>query len=323
MNTIAITGASGYIGRHLVAKLVRMGDRRIKVLSRSSRQEWHVGLGESVVEIVKGDVRDPKSLRGLIDPGCTVINLVYLQDAGEAENLVACAELLAACKAAKVRRLIHCSTASVVGRTPDNLVTEDTPCRPATGYGVAKLKVERAIIEAARGCFEATILRPTAVFGPEGENLRKLAGDLMAGARLRNYLRSCLFGSRRMNLVYVANVVAAILFLANYDGNLGEEVFNISDSDSPLNNFSDVERILMREMNIPDYSFARIAAPLGLLRLLLEFRGRDNINPRCNYSSEKLIGFGFLKPTNFERGLAEYATWYRSSHPDGITSSSV
>ena len=261
-------------------------------------------------------MRDRDSLRELIEPGCTVVNLAYLQGAGEAENLDACASLLAACRAANVRRLIHCSTASVVGRTPDSAITEDTPCRPVTEYGITKLEVERAILEGAYGHFEAAILRPTAVFGAGGENLKKLVRDLTIGNRLRNYLKSCLFGNRRMNLVYVANVVAAILFLVNYKGELVGEVFNISDADSPLNNFADVEHILMRELNIPAYRCARIPVPQGVLAFLLGLLGRDNINPRCDYSQEKLFGLGFVRPVSFEAGLAEYASWYRSSQTD-------
>jgi len=267
------------------------------------------------VEVVYGDMRDSKSLRELIEPDCTVVNLVYLWNAGEAENLSACGGLLEACKAANIRRLIHCSTASVVGRTADDLVTENTPCRPITEYGITKLAVERAILEAARGCFEATILRPAAVFGSDGENLKKIADDLTNGKRIRNYLRSCLFGTRRMNLVCVENVVHSILFLAGYGSRLGGEVFNISDDDSPLNNFAHIERALMRALGIPDYSLPRIAVPPSMLSLLLELRRRDNVNPYCNYSSEKLIGYGFSRPVSFETGLAEYAAWYRSAHP--------
>ena len=48
--------------------------------------------------------------------------------------------LLEACKAADARQLIHCSTAAVVGRTPDSVVNENSPCCPVTNYGITKLK---------------------------------------------------------------------------------------------------------------------------------------------------------------------------------------
>lgn len=316
MNTVVIIGASGFIGRHLVARLIRSGDKRIRVLSRSGQQNWPVGECGSVVEVVRGDLSDQASLQKLLEPDCTVVSLAYLQGEGEEKNLAVCANLLMASETAKILRLIHCSTGSVVGNSTDTPITENSSCQPMSEYGVTKLKIERAILEAAQGCFEATILRPTAVFGSGGENLKKLVKDLLTGSCWQNYLRSCVFGMRRMNLVYIANVVDAILFLMNYKGNLSGEVFNISDADSPLNNFVDVEHILMRELNIPAYRVPRIPVPLGLLRMLLNFWGRDSTNPRCDYSSDKLFALGFKRPVRFRSGLVEYATWCRSQYPD-------
>jgi nucleoside-diphosphate-sugar epimerase len=304
---MAITGASGYIGKHLLAELAHRKDRRIKILSRSENRNRLDGALEARAEVVTGDVLQRESFLKLIEPGCTVINLVYLPEAGESGNLAACENLLAACRTRRVRRLIHCSTASVVGRTSERVATETTPCEPISEYGVIKLKVERSILNAAENHVEATILRPTAVFGGGGENLRKLFGDLSGGGRWKNYLKSCLFGKRRMNLVCVENVVAALLFLADYEGDLGGQIFNVSDADSPLNNFADVERMFMREIFVPDYPLPRIPLPLSLLALLLNGLGKDIANPLCDFSSEKLTGLGFEKPVDFETALIAYA----------------
>lgn len=315
MITIAITGASGYIGKHLVAELARQGGCRIKVLSRSRRREIDAGESGCNIEVIEGDLRAPETLRGFFEPGCTVVNLVYLRNAGQAENIAVIDNLLAACRSAKIGRLIHCSTADVAGRTRDNPVTESTPCHPVTEYGITKLKVEKVVLDAA-GSLEAAILRPTAVFGRGGENLNKLAGNLVAGRRVRNYLKSCLFGKRRMNLVHIANVVAAILFLIHHAADIGGEVFIASDDDNPTNNYADVERFLMREFNIPYYSMPRFLVPPGVLSFLLRLLGRNNINPRSVYAPGKLIGYGYTRPVSFENGLAEYTAWYRSSFID-------
>lgn len=311
MKTIAITGASGYIGRHLVAELMRAGGWRIKVLSRTGQLDFDVANSASKLEVVKGDLQDKASLQGFFEAGCTVVNLVYLWKAGEAGNLAVTHNLLEACKAARIGRLIHCSTAAVVGRVPDNLITERTVCNPVTEYGITKLKIEEAVVSAARGHFDAAILRPTSVFGPEGDPLKKLAADLVSGSRFKNYLKSCLFDKRRMNLVHVSNVVAAISFLINRAENLQGEVFIVSDDDSPINNFSDVEIRLMQQFDIPSYRF-RLPMPLGLLGFLLARLGRNNVNPRCDYAPDKLLGLGFKRPVSFEAGLAEYATWYHT-----------
>ncbi|MBA4057585.1 MAG: hypothetical protein C0490_22920, partial [Marivirga sp.] len=64
----------------------------------------------------------------------------------------------------------------------------------------------------------------------------------------------------------------------------------------------------------PDYIFPRLLIPLRFLTFLLACLGRNNVNPLCNYSSNKLLGIGFNKATSFEAGLTEYANWYRSIH---------
>lgn len=311
LHTVAIVGASGYIGRHLVEALRWRGDCRIKLLSRLPEQE---GGQDSSVEVCKGDLRDPESLQNFLEPGCTVINLVYLWNAGEAVNLEVTTNLLAACKNAGIGRLIHCSTAAVVGRVKDDSITEETPCHPVTEYGVTKLKVEHAIVREARGNFDAVILRPTSVFGPEGNPLKKLAGDIVAGSRFKNYLKACLFGKRRMNLVPVANVVGAIIFLMRSRGNFSGDVFIVSDDDSPGNNFADVERFLMGKFKTGRFFMPRIPLPLGVLVFLLAAMARNNVNPRCNFASDKLDKLGFDRAVTFEAALAEYAAWYYSSH---------
>lgn len=316
MRSIAITGASGFIGKHLVAELLRLGGFRIKLLTRNQHKA-SIDLAGSGVEMVEGDLREPKSLRNFLEQGCTVVNLAYIQGSDEAENIVAINNLLAACKSANVRRLIHMSTADVAGRVRVNPVTENTQCRPVTEYAITKLKIENAVLAFAKNNFDIVILRPTAVFGSGGANLRSLAENLTTKNWLESYLRSCLFGSRHMNLVSVANVVAAIIFFINRSEKLDGETFMVSDDDSPSNNFADVERYLMREFGITDYSLPRLPVLPGLMKLLLACLGRNNINPHCNYSPDKLLSLGFERPVSFETGLAEYAAWYSSSHLDG------
>jgi len=310
LRTIAITGASGFIGRNLVAGLQGRGGDRIKLLARTQTSN---GQHSGQVEIVKGDLLSPASLAGFLEPGCIVINLVYFWDADEAANLTAISNLVGACKAVGVKRLVHVSTAAVVGRENECLITESTPCSPVSEYGVTKLSIENLIRRERSGSIDVAILRPTSVFGPGGEPLGKLADSVARGLRLLNYLKSSLFNRRRMNLVHVSNVVAAIIFLANRPENLAGEVFIVSDDDSAANNFSDVESALMRGLGVSDYCLPRVPVPLGVLKLLLSILGRNNVNPRCNYSSEKLLRLGFRRQVSFEAGLSDYISAYQSA----------
>jgi nucleoside-diphosphate-sugar epimerase len=313
LETISIIGASGFIGRHLVDRLARVSMFRVKVLLRAglNKQDRVFGAG---IEVIFGDLERPESLLGFLEPGCTVVNLVYLWGAGEAANLTLTRQLIDACDAARVGRLIHCSTAAVVGRVPDMWVNENVRCQPVTEYGITKLKIEQAFQEAAKGRFDLAILRPTSVFGPEGDPLKKLARDLVGGKRVFNYLKSCLFGKRRMNLIHVENVVAAIEFLVRHDENCCGQIFNVSDDDDEANNFSDVEAVLMDVFDLRDYRNSNLNLPLEFLTLLLWLMGRNNVNPKCNYDVDKLLKLGFVRPVTLMEGLKNYGRWYRSAH---------
>lgn len=313
MHMIAITGASGFIGKRLVMELARTGDYEVRVLSRNRQRDLMEKNFPSTVDIIEGDLHDSASIEKLVKPGCTVINLAYLRNGGKSENLAVTDNLLAVCRDAAIGRLIHCSTAEVAGRVRENRITEETPCNPVTEYGITKLKIEQAVAKAAAQIyFDAAIVRPTAVFGVEGEQLQKLTSDLRTRNPWLNYAKSCLFGKRRMNLVNIANVIAAIIFLIRYPNPIGGEVFIVSDDDDPKNNFAYVERFLMEALGIDDYTLPRLALPLWMLSALLAVRGRNNTNPLRNYDPGKLLRLGYERPISLEDGLAEYAVWYRS-----------
>lgn len=311
--TIIIIGASGYIGRHLVNSLKHLKEVKVKILSRTGTLGFDVTDIVCSLEVVKGSLQEAKTLHGFFEKDSIVVNLVYLWGMGEALNLSVTDNLLEACKFASVKRLIHCSTAAVVGRVPDDIITEKTICKPVTEYGITKLKIEKAIIRESKDHFDSVILRPTSVFGPAGDPIKKLANDLIVGNRFKNYLKSCLFGQRRMNLVHILNVVAAINFFIYRTESSNGEIFIVSDDESLDNNFSDVESLLMKRFDIQRYRF-HFSIPTKVLSFLLACLGRNNINTHCNYSTKKLLSFGFKRPVKFESGLKDYVYWYDNTH---------
>ena len=87
-HSVVIIGASGYIGRHLVARLKCLPGFQVRALCRSRQQGLDI-LGSGInVEIIEGSLDYLESLRDLIEPGCTVINLAYLWDAEEDGNII-------------------------------------------------------------------------------------------------------------------------------------------------------------------------------------------------------------------------------------------
>ena len=303
VTTVVIIGATGFIGEHLLSVLVERKDIELRVLVHRKKAKIHPGIN-----FIEGDLLKPDSLNVLIRKNCTVINLAYLAQ----NNLDAMANLAGACAKNQVRRLIHCSTAVVDGGARSDFVTEEIPCAPITEYEKNKLQIEAILLEAAIENFEVSILRPTAVFGPGGKNLLKLASELATKNQWINYIRSCLFNRRSMNLVCVENVVAALVFLLDA-AKVDREVFIISDDDSPINNYRDVEDQLLANFG-KSYPVPRIFVPEFILSLLLLLARKSNTNPSKKYSDQKLAKNGFKKPQNLEAGIDAFAKWYKKSY---------
>lgn len=309
---LAVCGGSGFIGRHLLQALENDRTGQVRVLVH--QHDPGKSLTAPNIITASGDLMKPGSLGALITAGCTVVNLAYMSARSRDDNLAAVANLAKACRIGKARRLVHVSTATVVGAAADDVITEATPPDPRIDYESTKLHIERRLTEEARNAFELVILRPTAVFGSGGKNLITLAAALLSGVALMNYARSCLHGRRKMNLVYVDNVVAAIRFATNVHLTSPAEIFIVSDDDDALNNYRDVESILRRSLGCDDYVVPPLPLRRALLGTVLKLRGRSNANPSRVYSSARLTSAGFKKPTSLAAGLALFADWYRRAH---------
>jgi nucleoside-diphosphate-sugar epimerase len=306
--TIVLIGG-GFIAQHLLPALAKTEQYTLRVVTRSGRLNASNGCIIGDIKAFKADVREPESLLPALSEGCVVINLVYLREATESDNLTAVAALLSACKAAKVGRLVHLSTADVAGRVSTNNVTEATPCRPNNAYARCKLKVEE-LVHAARE-FDTVILRPTAVFGADGKNLLKLSHDLIHASNWRCRAKAWLYGGRRMNLIHVDNVVAAIIFSATYPASFEGSVFIVSDDDNPENNYADVQAALAKGLGLGGKGHCARQAPPCLLSLLLRMTGKNNVRPMTTYDASKLKSLGFKRPQSLQAGLKDYLAWYR------------
>lgn len=245
------------------------------------------------------------------------MHLAYLATGRALEdNLAALDNLLAACRQSRVRRLVHCSTAVVAGSAADDVITEETPCSPATDYERTKYRLEQALLEAAAGHFACAILRPTVVFGPGGRNLQSQARRILCGSRIANFLYSSLQGDRRMNLVSVHNVAAALAFLAGAGRAVDGQAYIVSDDADPANNYRDVAQILARELG-RGHVAGGFELPPAFLAASLKARGRSNLNPRRVYADDKLRAAGYVKPWTFERALVEFARSARAEYATG------
>lgn len=308
---IVVVGGAGFIGRRLLTALASRPGERLRALVHRQGMASIPGVQ---LEAVAGDLLRPATLEGLVEPGSLVINLAFLAAHSRGENLEAMENLVAACIRGGAHRLIHCSTAVVAGKTGPGVVDEQTPCRPVSDYERTKLEVEKLLLARAAGNFPVTILRPTAVFGPGGRNLLKLAEGLRQGNTPGNYLKSCLFNRRSMNLVCLDNVVAALIFLADSGPETAGQTFIIADDDSPLNNYRSLEAILREKLAVAPCRLPIIPVPAAILGIMLKLVGRPTADPGVSYSSAKISALGFKKACALEEEIEEFVGWYRQEY---------
>ncbi len=172
MTRVALTGATGFVGSHV---LDRLGDREVALLVRGAKSAD--ALAGPRRTIVRGGVDDERAL-GALAAGADVVfhvaGLVAARSEGEflAVNRDGTAAVARACLRAGVRRLVHVSSIAATGPAEAGHPVHDaTWPRPVTPYGRSKLAGEEAI--RATGV-EHVIVRPPVVYGPRDRQILRL-----------------------------------------------------------------------------------------------------------------------------------------------------
>lgn len=258
MTTALVTGASGFLGARIVARLQADGVR-VRALVRPGRPS-------GAEERIEGDLRDAdvlaRAVAGcdwVIHAGARVATTGEWEEF-EATNVAATEALIAAATAAGVTRVVHVSSLSVYAVPTDGaLITEESAYDDGGGergfYARSKLaadKVARAAIE--RGA-PVTIIRPGLLYGPGHKPplaRRAVAvGPLRVLLARRDYL---------LPLAYVDNVADAIVLAAQQDVARGR-AYTIVDLHARQADYARTYREVGRQRWYPFY------APVGLLTL--------------------------------------------------------
>jgi nucleoside-diphosphate-sugar epimerase len=184
MTTVAVTGVGGLLGRALVARLREDPRAVTRVLGLDLRVPGDLALAPSdalALELHAVDVRDA-ALVGLLEGVDVVVHLAFQMDPirdlelMRSINVDGTMNVLAAARAAGVRRVVYLSSVVAYGAHPDNdlPLTETSPLRGTPGFTYAehKREVEELLWlwHAAGDTPAVTVLRSAAVFGPGVQN---------------------------------------------------------------------------------------------------------------------------------------------------------
>jgi len=159
---VVVLGGSGFVGRHVVAKLVNRG-HRVRVPTRRREEAKHLILLPTV-RVVDADVHDPAVLVPLLRGAAAVVNLIgILNEAGretfERAHVELARTVITSCKSAGVSRLLHMSALNASGQGPSQYL---------------RSKGEAEVMVAASG-LDWTIFRPSVIFGREDAFLNLFA----------------------------------------------------------------------------------------------------------------------------------------------------
>ncbi len=274
MRASLVTGASGFLGRHLVAQLVRAG---VRVRAGVMPGENAGALARLGAEVVRADLTEPATLPPLFAGGiervfhlAAICNLSTRYAVLRRVNVEGVERITTLALEAGVRCFVHVSSTSVYGAFRGRPFVEDAPRVPQDDYGRSKRDGEDIVWERMRAGLRAIVLRPCTVYGP---GCTDGAGKVFSRRTSLTAIPG--HGRSRLSNVRVEDVADAAQFLSSRDDAIGQ-AFNIADDSHP--SVEEALRLAAATFGVPA---PRLHLPLPVVRaaasvqgLLARLRGR-------------------------------------------------
>lgn len=321
-----ITGATGFIGPHLIRKLISQG-HFCRCLVRDPKKLEIANSGD--IEVVRGDITRAETLKGVAEQIDCLLHLATLGHMNnftvppgmfESVNVNGTRNIMHEALSAGVKRIVHCSSVAAMGICSDRPSTEDSQCFPHHPYGKSKLRAEevvRTLVKAHH--LQACIIRFSMVYGP---------GDWRDMLKLTRLAKKGLFpkiGNRPKltPLVHVDDAVQGILHAAK-KGQPGEIYLITNDRSEP---FDQIRKILQEALGVkrvplyvPEWVALSMASAIEKTFSMLGKTppvARKNIESTIadrEFSIEKAKKeLGFMPLVDPEIGLKETVRWYQEN----------
>jgi nucleoside-diphosphate-sugar epimerase len=327
MTKALVTGATGFLGRHTVRRLVKLG---WEVYGQGRNSETGRQLEQEGAVFLSGDLRDAETA----DRACRGMDVVFHCAALSSPwgkyrdfytcNVEATSRIVEGCIRHGVVRLVHISTPSLYSSQRHRFGIRESdplPVKPANAYAATKLIAERVVEQAAADGLTAFMLRPRAIFGPMDNALfpRLLAANRTKGVPLMND------GTARIDLTCVENVIDAMLLCCEAPLAASGRAYNITNGEPVM--FKELVVRLFALLDIPLHTrrlpYAAAYGAAGMMEgvhRLLPFLGE----PLLTRYSAAALGIsqtldisaareqlGYNPRVTLDEGLHDFAEWWR------------
>jgi nucleoside-diphosphate-sugar epimerase len=319
---LLITGATGFVGSHVLEALLAAGQpTRVLVRSTSRRERLReLGVPTYVASLVPG-----ADLAAAVDGADIVLHLAAATRARsaaayDAANVAGTRALVEALLKASSRpkRLVYLSSLAALGPSADRPLGCDDLPHPLTAYGRSKLAGEKICLEAA-GELEVVVIRAPAVYGPRDR-------DLLAFFRLARLglVPVPAGGERPLQLIHVADLTAALQLATTSPGARG--IYHVAERRSYT--WREVIQLMgravdrdVRTFTVPEWS-VRLAATAsewanglgGRSVIFNRDKARELLAPGWLCETERATqDLGFEARIPLAEGLATTAAWYRAN----------
>lgn len=322
---VLVTGASGFLGSHVVEQLAQRGDD-VRVLLRKTSSRKHL---EDVprLDFAEGGVEDAASVERAaqgMDAVVHIAGIVKARNADEffATNVGGTHNVLAAARATpSVKRFVFASSQAVAGPSEDGSpVPIDREPRPMTQYGRSKLAGELAVL-AEKERLHVVVVRPPLIYGPRDTATLEFFQWISRGVRL-------IYGdgTNTLSLVYASDCAAAFVRATTADVPSGSRYFV---EDGKVHEWRDV--VVEMERALGKRTFVRFGIPLSVVKgyaALSEAYGkitnqavvvtRDKFNELsqrhwvCDSAAARKE-LGWEPKVSLRDGLERTARWYKQN----------
>lgn len=318
---ILLTGSTGFIGSHLLEKLISENYCIHCLVRKNSNFRWIREIKDKII-LKEGNFLYPETLKNVMDDIDIVIHVAgvvhsidwhnyYLFNFVGTKNI-----LQAALKSKKVKKFFYFSSQSAYGPLPRGEIRkEDLKPNPVSHAGKSKLLSEEEVLK-HKDDIQVTILRPTIVYGPRDLYLLPFFKYAKKGFFIS-------FGSlnRNINLCYIYDLVEMVSLLLKKDIQSGE-AFYLGGQNYPIYEIRDVlAKVVnkkLKNITIPDKILPLIgffSEGIGKVFKRNNLLNLDSVKELTQenwaVSTEKISNFlGFLPYTPLKEGLKQTYEWY-------------